>query len=88
MVITQGEEAAEMLRVATTSTAVNDRIYDYEIKNGAVLIRKADKQCLYIKRKRKHVVALDGTVEEFKALYQLTGNAEIKDMIECVEEII
>lgn len=71
MIVRTGTTAKKLYRAASrdrTPLGGDPAVYDYCIKNGAVLIRRKTKECLYIKTdggSRGLAIALQGMPKEF-----------------------
>ena len=79
MRILTGAKAADMMKTITSSVTPNNRIYDYSLDDGAVLIRKADRRCIYVKMRAGQAIAIEGDPKEFDAL-RLVSVSEVSEM--------
>ena len=70
MIVRTGEIARELFEEARKHDCLiaDPKVYDYSVRNGAVLIRRASHECLYIKTsgtKNGQSIALQGMPDEF-----------------------
>jgi len=89
MRILVGDEAQKRLQLARSHSDFDPQYYDYEIENGVVVIRMADRECVYLKTcKPQHgtrgsSILLAGTADEFEILARCLNTNDVEEMIEC-----
>ena len=94
MIVRTGDTARKLFREAQKNGQLkpDPKVYDYMVKNGAVLIRRLSHECLYIKTtggRTGRAIALQGTPKEFaehkNELEELYEEMEIVNWAEVEE---